>query len=178
MSHSRLIAGLSGSGLVGALGRPIRAGLLGLFLGLVPGSGTAGRADRTTDDRAGRSGDRATDEGAGGGATEGTGTGPASSSPSAASPATAPATAPIAPPTTAPGGSTDGHADSGATEGTGSGAQGFGAAFLVLGRRAVAGHAAAFVQKVVIVRMIMRGRRSSWSTGGLLGFGLLPAGRR
>ena len=73
------------------------------------------------------------------------------------------------------GRATDGHADGGAAESTGSGAQGFRAAFLVLGSRAVAGHAAAFIEQVVIVGMIVRGRSCRGPLGASWSFDWLPA---
>ncbi len=132
----------------------IRVGLLGLFLGLVAGTGTAGRTNGATDDRAGRSGDGATDERAGRCTAEGararTGlvvalrrlTGDRATD--GADRATDDCAR----------GSTDGHTDGGAAEGAGSGTHGLRAAFLVLGSRATA-----LVQEVVIVRMIVRGSR-------------------
>src|SRR3954447_5995322 len=48
--------------------------LLGLFLGLVPGTGTAGRADGAAHDRAGRPGARAADRGTGESAAHAAGT--------------------------------------------------------------------------------------------------------
>jgi hypothetical protein len=141
-------------GSVGARSRAGRVVFLGLFLGLVARAGTAGRTDRATDDRAGRSGDGATGESTGSGATEGSGactglvvafgrfTGDRATD--GADRAT----------DDGAGGATDGHADGCAAESTGSGADGFRAAFFILG-----GRATALVQQVVIVGVIVRSRR-------------------
>jgi hypothetical protein len=140
-------------GSVGSLGRAGRVVLLGLFLGLVARAGTAGRTDRTTDDRAGRSGDGATNESAGRAATEGSGactglvvafgrlTGDRATD--GADRATDDGT----------GGATDGHPDGCAAERTGTGANGFRAAFLVLGSRATA-----LIQQVIVGVIVGRGR--------------------
>jgi len=154
VSHSRPNAGFERS--VGAFGRRRRVGLLDFFLGLVTGAGTAGRADRTTDDGAGGSGDRATDEGTGSSATKGprartglvvafgrlTGDRAADRADRAADHCARR--------------STDRHSDGRAAKGAGPGAHGLGAAFLVL--RGGAGPAT-LVQEVVIVGMIVRDRR-------------------
>ena len=122
---------------VGAVSRGVRParriGLLDFFLGLVTGTGTAGRADRTTDDRAGRSGDRATDEGTGSSATKG----------ARARTGLVVAFGRLTGDRTTDGAdratdhcarrSTDGHADGRAAECTGPGAHCLGPAFLVLG---------------------------------------------
>jgi hypothetical protein len=121
---------------VRAVGRPVRIGLLGLFLGLVADSGTARGADGATDDRAGRSGDRATREGACRGTAQGTrartglvvtfGRLTGDRTTDGADGAT----------DDRAGRATDSHSDGCATEGAGTGTHGLGATFFVLRGRA------------------------------------------
>jgi len=159
---------------VPALGRAGGIGLLDLFLYLVASSGTAGCADGATDDRAGRSGDRATDQGAGRGATERTrarsslivafgsftGDRAADSADRAANDCT--------------GGATDGHTDGRAAEKAGTGAHGLRPALLILRSRTTA------LVHEVVMGMVVRGRCRvvvHWGppcvrmTGGLAGDG-------